>query len=124
MVTLGIVPEQFVIAEGVNGEVLGIGQVEDKESGAYKKIRTLVVDRKARRRGIATSIVDELLGETSEADVFLTTVEQSKAFFESIGFEEVGLSDMPMDMRLEVAAGTLMARISINQRCMVMRRKA
>ena len=48
MVTLSIVPEQFVIAEGANGEVLGVGQVEDKESGAYKKIRTLVVDRKAR----------------------------------------------------------------------------
>ena len=48
MVALGIAPERFVVAEGLSGEVLGMGQVEDKESGAYKEIRTLVVDPKAR----------------------------------------------------------------------------
>ncbi|CAD7703585.1 unnamed protein product [Ostreobium quekettii] len=123
MVVLDLAPERCIIAEGTDGEVLGAGQLKSKESGAYMEISTVVVQPKARRQGVGTSVVNELLKLAAGNDVYLTTVDQGKEFFKSLGFTEVGFSDMPMAMRLEWAAGNVAARISINQRCMVMLRK-
>ena len=86
--------QEFVVAE-LDGELAGFGarHVMWQDLG---EVRTLVVAEGARRKGVGTAILSELLQRAKALGikrVFCLTFEND--FFASHGFEEI--SDIPVD---------------------------
>ena len=86
--------QEFVVAE-LDGELAGFGalHVMWQDLG---EVRTLVVAEEARRKGVGTAVLSELLQRAKALGikrVFCLTFEND--FFASHGFEEI--SDIPVD---------------------------
>lgn len=132
---LGLQPERFTVAvagapEG--GErVVGIVQVAPLGEGstggnapspASVELRSLVVARRHRRRGLGARLVRHRLAQLPPGtQVWLTTVERQEAFYNKLGFERQPLIAAPGAMRFEVAAGLLVARLVAKQQLLLMR---
>jgi N-acetylglutamate synthase-like GNAT family acetyltransferase len=119
-------------------KVVAFGQLAELEPGRLFELRSLVTAPERRGRGIGAEIVRGLLEEaaasakkekdkeesaTTAADVVLTTISRRRAFYERSGFEEVPSSNIPRQLRLEVAVGSVVARLAVGDSLIVLRKK-
>jgi len=119
-------------------KVVAFGQLAELEPGRLFELRSLVTAPERRGRGIGAEIVRGLLEEaaasakkdkdkeesaTTAADVVLTTISRRRAFYERSGFEEVPSSNIPRQLRLEVAVGSVLARLAVGDSLIVLRKK-
>ena len=112
--------ERFIVAcEAGSEKLLGFGQLRPL-SGAWE-LASLVVQPEARGQGIGSEVVRRLLAQVEGADVWLLTLENTRRFYEPLGFSEAPPAAAPLTMRLEQAAGSVVAGAVAGQRCIVMR---
>lgn len=119
-------------------KVVAFGQLAELEPGRLFELRSLVTAPERRGRGIGAEIVRGLLEEaaasakkdkdkeesaTTAAEVVLTTISRRRAFYERSGFEEVPSSNIPRQLRLEVAVGSVVARLAVGDSLIVLRKK-
>ena len=114
-------PERFILACDAADEqrILGFGQLRPL-SGAWE-LASLVVEPEARGQGLGSEVVRRLLAQVEDDAVWLLTLENTRPFYEPLGFYEARPSVAPLTMRLEQAAGSVVARAVAGQRCIVMR---
>ena len=141
-------PERFLVAEeeeeegeeeenGGEGKrsIVAFGQLaelqEEEESGPQLfELRSFVTVPRWRGQGIGSSIAKGLLEEAAsrkkegkegkEALVVLTTISRRRDFYSRLGFEELFSSSIPKQLRLEIALGTIMARLVVGDSIIVM----
>ncbi|KAK9815533.1 hypothetical protein WJX72_005265 [[Myrmecia] bisecta] len=123
---LGLHPERFLVAQDANGAIKGFGQLEPKPSSTdaqFLELRTLIVDHSCRGQGVGSAVLQQLVDRATNKDIYLTTLRQTRSFYEPAGFKEVPLKEAPRSMMFEVAAGTLVARLAAGDALIVMRRQ-
>lgn len=89
----------FVVAEGANGSVIGIGGLE--QLGSSVLLRSLAVAPGARGKGIARALVARLEDNARSCgrlNVWLMTT-TAERFFEGAGYERVNREDVPGEVR-------------------------
>jgi len=119
---LGIDQKRIVIASDTNsGELLAMGQLVPLAPG-LSEIRSVVVAPKHRGRGIGGALVQHLCSGSPDA-VCLTTISRRSGFYRRAGFEVLPLARVPREMVLEVIAGTVAARLLVNDSLVVLRRR-
>ncbi|GMH35175.1 hypothetical protein BSKO_03043 [Bryopsis sp. KO-2023] len=124
---LGLDHNRFLVAVGDDGDLLGFAQVEAKpseEKKEYVEFRTLIVKDQARGDGLGSALAKELLEKYPEDDVYMTTIGSSTDFYERLGFKEVQEKDMPRALWFEWKAGMVVAKLAVNDRCLVMKKPA
>ncbi|BDA50217.1 hypothetical protein COCOBI_15-3460 [Coccomyxa sp. Obi] len=117
---LGLVPERFTVAVSPAGNLLGFGQLEKKDS--YIELRSMIVDPSARGQGVGKALLKELLSKAGRSDVLITTIGNRMPFYQSEGFQRLGLKEVPRSLLFEVMAGTVVARIAAGDELVVMKR--
>lgn len=123
MNTLAVDPRRFVLAyDGTNKEVAGFGQIRPLGDGACE-LASLVVEDRYRNLGIGTVLVTKLLArhrssEDASKPVYLITLDTTVKFYDRLGFEVE--SDAPPPMRLEMAAGAIVARLATGRELVCM----
>ena len=117
-------PERFVVASDAADEqrVLGFGQLRPL-SGAWE-LASLVVEPEARGQGLGSALVRRLLARVEGEEVWLLTLENTRRFYEPLGFVETPPSAAPLTMRLEQAVGSVVAGVVAGQQCIVMNTRA
>ena len=117
-------PERFEVASDAADEqrVLGFGQLRPL-SGAWE-LASLVVEPEARGRGLGSALVRRLLARVEGEEVWLLTLENTRRFYEPLGFVETPPSAAPLTMRLEQAVGSVVAGVVAGQQCIVMNARA
>jgi len=123
-------------------EIVAFGQLAELEHGALFELRSLVTAPEWRGMGIGAELVRRLLAEAAAAaasgkaaaaasgetaaEVVLTTISRRREFYERLGFEEVppsSSSEIPMQLRLEVAVGSVVARLAAGDSLIVLRKR-
>ena len=106
----------FLVAESDGGDVIGCAQIRpisspESDDGSELELASLVVDPPHRGCGVGSSIVKELLRTRRPAgsSVYLTTLSRTASFYERLGFRKINLNEVPLTLRLEVAAGSFVA---------------
>lgn len=90
--------DNFILAEGAEGDILGCGQIKNHRDGS-RELASIYVRPAARGQGVAQSIIKKLLAETS-SPVWLTCRRELNDFYRRFGFEEVhSLERMPAYFR-------------------------
>ncbi|GLC51795.1 hypothetical protein PLESTB_000549300 [Pleodorina starrii] len=85
------------------------------------KLQSLVVAPEHRGKGLGSALVRHRLSALPPGTpVWLTAVERGAAFYQRLGFRLRGLGEVPRELWFEVAAGTAVARLAVNQRLVVM----
>eukprot|EP00899_Mesostigma_viride_P025632 jgi/Mesvir1/6253/Mv11453-RA.1 len=94
------------------------------------EVRSLVTLEAFRGQGIGSQILGHLVqkacaeyqagGEPGHPLIFLTTIGRRKQFYERAGFEEQSFANIPAALRLEWLLGNGVARVALNERCLVM----
>ena len=117
-------PERFEVASDAADEqrVLGFGQLRPL-SGAWE-LASLVVEPEARGQGLGSALVRRLLARVEGEEVWLLTLENTRRFYEPLGFVETPPSAAPLTMRLEQAVGSVVAGVVAGQQCIVMNTRA
>ena len=117
-------PERFIVANDAADEqrVLGFGQLRPL-SGAWE-LASLVVEPEARGRGVGSELVRRLLARVEGEAVWLLTLENTRQFYELLGFTEAPPGAAPLTMRLEQAVGSVVAGVVAGQQCIVMNARA
>ena len=131
---------------GTKGEekrkkVVAFGQLAELEPGRLFELRSLVTVPERRGQGIGAEIVRGLLeeaaasakkekkeekedrGESGAAEVVLTTISRRRAFYLRAGFEEVPSTLVPRQLKLEVALGSVVAKLAVGDSLIVLRKK-
>ena len=123
--------------------IVAFGQLAELEPGKLFELRSLVTIPERRGRGIGAKVVRGLLEEAataassakreeeeegsaatkSSAEVVLTTISRRRAFYEREGFEQVPSDRIPKQLRLEVAIGSVVARLAVGDSLIVLRKK-
>lgn len=88
---------RFSVACDREGRIVGIGQLKHYRSGLVE-LASIAVERKSRKRGIATMIINYLIQKTT-ADIWLTCRSTMTDFYTRYGFREVRTSDFPREYR-------------------------
>ena len=114
-------PERFECAVDEQ-HVLGFGQLRPL-SGAWE-LASLVVEPEARGRGLGSALVRRLLARVEGEAVWLLTLENTRRFYEPLGFVEAPPGAAPLTMRLEQAVGSVVAGLVAGQQCIVMKTRA
>ncbi|PNW76366.1 hypothetical protein CHLRE_11g467526v5 [Chlamydomonas reinhardtii] len=119
---LGLDPFRFTIAEAPGAEgIVGIVQTVPLAAPGSAELRTLVVRPSFRGRGLGSRLVStQLEGLAPGTAVYLTTIESRLRFYKRLGFKRLLLEEAPSDMRFEVAAGLVAARLLAGQQLVVM----
>ena len=121
MTPLSLQPERFTLAvDDSSGELLGFGQLVPISSGVYE-IRSVVVVKAQRRRGVGTAVVRALLEQAGEgAAVYLTTIEgPNLEFYRRLGLRE---APTPGFLVAEQLAGGVVTQLLFKKRCLVLGR--
>ena len=126
-------------------KIVAFGQLAELEEpgrrGRLFELRSLVTAPEWRGRGVGAELVKRLLEEAAAAsakkeqgdsgvaaaataaEVVLTTISRRKRFYERLGFEEVPSSEIPKQLKLEAAVGSVVARIAVGDSLTVLRKK-
>ncbi len=85
----------YILAKDDDDNIVGFGALHF-HAFDLAEVRSLIVSDKCRGLGIGKAIVEELLNEGKALDVKkIFTLTYVKAFFESIGFEEIPKESLP-----------------------------
>ncbi|MCA9969475.1 MAG: GNAT family N-acetyltransferase [Anaerolineales bacterium] len=111
---LGLDWRRFVVAVGVNGRVVGCGQVKPHGDGS-RELASIAVAPGYRRQGVARAIITELLGRHAPP-LWLTCMSPLVPFYAQFGFREVHAPDnMPPYFRRVVRLMRLFTAFSSRQ---------
>eukprot|EP00884_Botryococcus_braunii_P008495 jgi/Botrbrau1/17647/Bobra.0166s0075.3 len=118
---LGLDPGRFEIAEDEEGSVVGCCQLEKLPEQLMWSLRTLIVRSDMRGQGIGSELIQRVLQRVAPEDrVFLTTISGAEALYGRFGFRVARLQEVPRSLYLEVAAGSVVARIVTGKPLIVM----
>lgn len=90
---LGLDWQRFVIAESLDGEFLGCGQIKPHGDGV-DELASIAVWPEHRRNGVARAIVEYLLSE-HPAKLYLMCAEPTCPMYEKFGFRALSRGEMP-----------------------------
>jgi N-acetylglutamate synthase-like GNAT family acetyltransferase len=79
--------EHFLVAEDSEGIFLGCGQIK-VHKGAVFELASIAVVPEARRQGIASKIIQNLI-ESTPRDLYLTCRARLETFYQPFGFEKI-----------------------------------
>ena len=121
-------------------KIVAFGQLAELEAGTLFELRSLVTSPEWRGQGIGAQVVEKLLEEAATrkkkkeeeeeeggsetqkaaavADVILTTIARRRVFYERLGFEELPVA--PEQLKLEVAVGSVVARLAVGDSIIVL----
>ena len=109
---LALHPDRFLVADIGGGKGLAaVGQMVPLSDGDGSEVRSVVVAPAARGAGLGTHLLLALLASAPPGPVWLTTLKSRLPFYQKHGFRVVGTDAAPSDMKFEVAAGTVVARL-------------
>ncbi|EOD08451.1 hypothetical protein EMIHUDRAFT_249102 [Emiliania huxleyi CCMP1516] len=119
---LSVDPERFLVAWDEPNGIAAFGQIRPLGSDA-SELASLVVEPRYRGLGVGTMLAAKLLarhrsGADSSKPLYLVTLQRTQPFYERLGFAPV--SSPPTEMRLEVAAGSVVARLAAGQNLVCM----
>ncbi|KAK9864261.1 hypothetical protein WJX84_004240 [Apatococcus fuscideae] len=120
---LGLDEKRFLVATNLQGQLTAFGQLEpkpDPDRLQFHELRTLIVSKDARGQGLGTKLMKALVDQAGSVPVYLTTLRNTIPFYAQAGFHEVPLSQAPRSMWFEAAAGTLVARLAVNDQLVVL----
>ncbi|KIZ01123.1 hypothetical protein MNEG_6837 [Monoraphidium neglectum] len=87
-----------------SGALIGLGQLVPLGPGR-SEIRSVVVEKEHRGKGIGAALVQHLCSRTSDT-VWITTISRRTQFYERVaGFELVPFTQVPREMLFEALAG-------------------
>ncbi|RME43810.1 MAG: GNAT family N-acetyltransferase [Chloroflexi bacterium] len=101
--------ENFIVAEAVQAgrpRIIGCGQMR-RYPGA-QELGSLVVEPDWRGRGVGAALVRYLLAGTT-SDVYLECRAQLASYYQQLGFELVGWTDLPAALKLKFGLGRLLS---------------
>ena len=98
--------------------MLGFGQLRPL-SGAWE-LASLVVEPEARGQGLGSELVRRLLARVEDEAVWLLTLENTRRFYQPLGFAEAPAGAAPLTMQFEYALGSVVAGAVAGQRCIIM----
>lgn len=90
---MGLDWRRFLVAETLDGTVIGCGQVKVHSDGS-RELASLVVLKAWRRRGIASQLIRELIA-AHPGDLFLTCRPGLGAFYAKFGFRSLEDDQIP-----------------------------
>ena len=100
----------FFVAAG-KPDVIGAAQLRRHPDGS-RELGSLVVDKRARGRGIAKRLIDALLA-SEPGPVWTVTVETFADTFRRWGFEKIDPPSAPVGVRRNYRIGSLVRLVSI-----------
>ena len=92
----GLREDQFVVAEGQNGVILGCGRL--RPYPAFCELASLAVSDDARARGVGRDIVNNLLARY-QGEIYLICEGNVVDFFLRLGLERIPETGMPEGLR-------------------------
>ncbi|KAF5834743.1 hypothetical protein DUNSADRAFT_8470 [Dunaliella salina] len=117
---LGHEPSRFCVAASKGGdgreEIIGFGQMELKSQGAQGpgrqwELRSLIVERQHRKKGVGTALVETLKSRCSQGDAaYLVTLAVTQDFYKRLGFHVV--AKPPAWLAPEAALGQVVSRLA------------
>jgi amino-acid N-acetyltransferase len=84
---------RFIVAVGLNGELLGCGQIKTHRDGS-RELASMVVAPAFRNHGIARQIIDQL-AERNPGTLYLTCRSSLGPFYERLGYKTIQEDEMP-----------------------------
>eukprot|EP01024_Parvocaulis_polyphysoides_P001137 TRINITY_DN10315_c1_g1_i1.p1 TRINITY_DN10315_c1_g1~~TRINITY_DN10315_c1_g1_i1.p1 ORF type:complete len:181 (+),score=17.46 TRINITY_DN10315_c1_g1_i1:158-700(+) len=118
-------PLRFIVAEKDDTKKLaGCVQLADLQNNK-KELRTLIVEPDFRGQGVGQILVQEILKDVGECQVYIVTLLSTQPFYEKFDFNTIGLSDLPTDLWMlwiEFLLGTVVARVVANDKLIIMRK--
>lgn len=89
----GLAWVRFVVAESLDGKVIGCGQIKPHRDGSYE-LASIVVHPDWRGKGVARRLIERLI-ETHPGVLYLMCRAELGHFYEKFGFRVVSVSEMP-----------------------------
>lgn len=90
---MGLNWKQFIVAVDSTGILLGCGQLKRHRDGSIELASIAVVET-ARQRGIASAIIQTLLGRENQRPLYLMCRSELAGFYPRFGFRQVGREEM------------------------------
>ncbi len=98
--------DNFVVFELPDGSVIACGQVRNGDPG---EVSSIVVSRRARRKGVGSKILGKLVELHGAKELNLLTLDRTEKFYTSHGFERCHQDRIPAVMRAEMFLGRFVA---------------
>ncbi|WIA41925.1 hypothetical protein OEZ86_009238 [Tetradesmus obliquus] len=122
---LSLDPKNFTVVESEEGQLLAFAQLQPVAAAgasmpAYE-FRSLVVDPPSRGQGKGSQLMQHIVSACPH-DIYLTTLAKTTPFYQKAGFRLLQPADIPKWLWFEVAAGTVVARLAVNDQLVVMHR--
>ncbi len=111
--------QNFLVAEDADaGRIIGIGQVKPFHSG--RELGSLVVVSDRRQSGVGGAIIRALIAREN-GPLLLFCLAFREPYYARFGFKRCGLRDLPGELKLKFAMGTVFTRL-VGRRLIVMKR--
>ena len=102
--------QNFLVAEDAKaGRIVGIGQVKPFHSG--RELGSLVVVAEWRENGVGGAIIRALI-EREHGPLVLFCLAFRESYYAKFGFRHCGLRDLPGELRVKYALGTIFTRLA------------
>lgn len=114
--------QNFKVAEADAGDERGqmIGLCQVRRYWGVRELGSLYVREQYRSQGIGAALVRACLaGETPP--VHLECLDLQQRYYEGFGFRRIPIRQAPMGLRLKASLGTVMSRLVVRRRIVVMR---
>lgn len=120
---LAIDAANFTVVEADEGKLLAFAQLQPVAAARAPtyEFRSLVVDQSSRGQGIGSQLLQHVVSNCPH-DIYLTTLARTTPFYHKAGFNLLQPADIPKWLWFEVAAGTVVARLAVNDQLVVMHR--
>jgi N-acetylglutamate synthase-like GNAT family acetyltransferase len=99
--------QNFLVAEEA-GRIIGIGQVKPYRSG--RELGSLVVVADRRETGVGGAIIRALI-ERERGPLVLFCLAFREPYYARFGFRRCGLRDLPGELKVKYALGTIFTRL-------------
>lgn len=112
--------KRFVVAVTPNGQMIGCGQLKPHGRDVLE-LASLAVNPEYRLKGIASSIIDDLLKDPARP-LYLMCRSPLGPFYEKFGFQRLELNEMPgYFRRISRLAGLVESLASVDETLLVMK---
>jgi N-acetylglutamate synthase-like GNAT family acetyltransferase len=102
--------QNFLVAEDAEaGRIIGIGQVKPFHSG--RELGSLVVVAGWRENGVGGAIIHALI-DREHGPLVLFCLAFRESYYAKFGFRRCGLSDLPGELKVKYALGTIFTRLA------------
>ena len=102
--------QNFLVAEGAEARrIIGIGQVKPFHSG--RELGSLVVVADWRENGVGGAIIRTLI-EREHGPLVLFCLAFRESYYAKFGFRRCGLRDLPGELKVKYALGTIFTRLA------------